>query len=225
MTNFIAQTLNGLPTFCLAILLLVLTVKKSKFRTNNFFICGSFLTIVQFIYNGLFWISAPTTNSLVNHSKIGIIFSPVFILFLYGTLQVILENNLSAIPRKRNLLTLVILFLITFGFYTPFWYVEKYSKHMTQSFLIVVFVLSLTFSFFLHTYLYADSNSFGSAIWLTVDILTIALGIVLAMNLRAMILKENSEIEINPILTFLLGIFYLQYRINQLNDANKSIGD
>lgn len=223
MTNFITQTFNGLPTVCLAILLLVLTFKKSKFRINNFFICGSFMIIIQFIYNELFWLSDPTTNSLLNHSKIGIIFSPVLLLFLYGALQIILENNLLTIPRKQSLLTFAILCLLTFGFYSPFWYVEKYLKHKTESFLIVVFVLSLTFSFFIHTYLYAVSNAFGPAIWLTVDILTIVLGIALAMNLRAIILKENSEIEIDPILTFLLGMFYLQYRINQLTDANKSI--
>jgi hypothetical protein len=221
MTNFTLQTLIGLPTFCLAILLLILSFKKNKFRVNSFLLFGSFLSAGQFISNEIFWIGDPGINSIANYSRIGILFSPVFVLFLYGVLQIILENNLLA-TRKQSILTLAFLFLITFGFYTPFWYIEKYVRLKTESLLVVIFALFLTFSFFLHTYLSADSNAFGLAIWLAVDMLTIVLGIALAMNLRAIILKENAEIEINPILTFLLGIFYLQYRMNQLNDVNKS---
>ena len=225
MTNLVAQTLSGLPTFCLSILLLILIIKNRKLKVNFFFICASVLTIIQFIYNESFWIGDPTTNSLVNYSKISIIFSPAFIVFLYGALQIVVENNLSIITRKQSLLTLVILSLITLGFYTPFWYLGKYLKHKKESLLIVVFVMSLTYSFFLHTYSYADSDAFGTVILLTVDLLTIALGMALALNLRYTLLRENPEIEINPILTLLFGMFYLQYLINQLNDFDKSIDD
>jgi hypothetical protein len=219
MTNFTIQTLIGLPTFFLFFLILILTFKKNKLRVNNFFICGSLLAVAQFISNELFWIEDPGMSSISNHLKFSnILFSPVFVLFLYGVLQTIVEINSSTIPRKRNVWSLLFLTLVTLGFYVPFWYIENYLKHKTGNFLIVIFAFFLTSSFFAHLHLYPDNNTIDLAIWLTFDILTFLLSLILALKLRAIIIKGNPEIEVNLILTFLFGIFYLQHQINQLDE-------
>ena len=217
MTNFTIQTLLGLPTFCLGLLILVLAFGKNKLRVNNFFIYGSLLAIAQFIGNEILWFGNPGPNSIANYSKIpGILFSPVFLLFLYGVSQTVLESRLSTISHRQSVFVLLLLSLITFGFYAPFWYVKNHVRHKAGNFLIVIFAFCLTVSFYIHVYLYTESSAFSSAIWLTVDMMTIVSGIVNAMNLRAILLKEYPELEIDPVLTFLFGIFYLQHQLNQM---------
>jgi hypothetical protein len=219
MTNFTIQTLLGLPKFFLVFLVLILTLKTNKLRVNNFFICGSLLAFAEFISNELFWVGEPDVSSLSNFVRFSnILFSSTFLLFLYGVLQTILEINSLPISRKRNVWSLLFLTLITLGFYVPFWYIENYLKHKAGNFLIVIFAFFLTSSFFAHLLLYQYNNTIGLAIWLTLDILTFLLSLILILKLRATIIKENPEIEINLILTFLFGIFYVQYQINQLDE-------
>ncbi len=222
MTNFTIQTLIGFPTFCVALILLTVMYKRNMIWINNFIICGSLLAIAQFFATGIFWYDNPDINAIANFSKIaGILFTPVFVLFLFGVLQMIVAQNISTIVSRQRVLGVVLLSLITFGFYTPFWFIKNQVIRKAGTIWIVLFTFFLTLSFYVHLYLYAESNAFGLAVWLTVDLLTIALGIANAMNFRTIILKENPKTEINPFLTFLLGIFYLQYQINKLGNEQE----
>lgn len=215
MTNIIAQTLLGFPAFCLVLFLLILPFTTGKRSVNPFFISGCVLSLAQFVTYELFWISVPDVKELAEFSKVSILFYPVFVLFLYGLLQNILENNSTTVNHKQNVWILFILIVITLGLYVPVWYIKKYIKQKLGTFLIVVFVLFFTFSFYMHTYLFTEPNAIPSSIWLLTDSVTAILGIALAMNLRASIIKENARIELNPTLTIVFGVFYLQYKINQ----------
>jgi hypothetical protein len=222
MTNFINQTLAGLPTFCLA--LLILTYGYKRYGANRFLLCASTLAVIQFITNEIFWFNDPNTGQLQNFLTIvNIVFAPTYILFLYGVLQVMVEKNASSTSSRQSVWILVILCIVTLGFYIPYWYIRQGEKYGLQKLLVVPFVVLIVLMFDIHIYMFAERNAFHEIVWLSIDVLTAALGIYLSFNLRENILKTHDDIVIDPVLTFLLGIFYLQYVINWLEGAQAPV--
>ncbi len=148
-----------------------------------------------------------------------------------------------SVPKEKNIILLVILSIITLGIYNAFWYSKKayefdnlgtkkkLSKFVATLYLIITiaavfsgitFVLSLSPQD-MGTF-YQNTTTFQNLlviVFLAGSILQFILSLFLAFISRGIIneaikFNKNTDKKISGILTFIFGLFYLQYEINRV---------
>lgn len=212
MTNFILITLLGLPTFCFSVLLLFLLISQRDNRVNYFLVIGCSLIIMQFIFTGIFWYHNPTTNELEIFTKIsGIVFSPAMLLILFG--GIFHKIGITESFDRKSVLKLVAWLILTLGFYTAYWYLKQNVKDKLKSTLIIPYIILITIAYNSHIYLIESNESIG-ILKLILVVIAISYSTYLTFRLRY-IIRNEKNIEIDPVLTFLLGPLYLQFVVNR----------
>lgn len=215
MQNLINQSIACIPNLFLAVTILVLALSIKQFRYTGFFIAGSILTILSTVCTLVFWSTEPTAQELASFVlPMNVIFCGQGILILYGVLQMILEKKGNE-NYQQNLFVLFVLTVITIGFYVPYWYLRVHRKYQLANGLIVLLVLLMMPAFVMHMYQYTDTSSYYAMASVIVDVVLGIISVMMPFNLRSHILRSNDQLDINPVLTFFLGIFYLQYKINE----------
>lgn len=154
------------------------------------------------------------------------------------------EHN---VPKEKSIILLVIFSIITLGIYNVFWYSrrrpefsnletkKKLPKFLTTIYLIITFaaVLSgLVFTLSLSPEkmgtFYQNASTLQTImliVFLAGSILQFVLSLFLAFISRGIIneaikFNKNTQKTISGILTFIFGVFYLQYEINRVvNDT------
>lgn len=222
--NFISQFFANLPTLTLTSIVLILALSK-KFKVNALLMTSSILSIVGAVASLVFWATDRTSTEAASFLLMtNFLFSSVSAMFLYGILEKILESNPDA-DQKQSVLGMIALSAITFGFYIPYWYIKRNRKYNAGNFALVFYIFLFVPAIWLHVYQSSGEHSISKMYSVLLDIITIITGIFLALHLRVQILNENDEIEINPLLTFLFGAFYLQYKMNQIEaEAGQTSG-
>ncbi len=213
--NFIGPLFSNLPTLTLATIVVILAFSK-KFYVNWLLIISCILSLISAVTSLVFWSTIHSSNEVKSFLLMtNLLFSSVSSMFLYGIIDTILETNKS-IDRKQSVLGMIGLSLVTLGFYIPYWYLKRNKQFKAGNFVLILYIFLLVPSIVAHGYQSSDVFGFSRIILVLTNIATAITVIFLALNLRVHILNENEEIEINPVLTFFFGAFYLQYMMNKI---------
>jgi len=152
-----------------------------------------------------------------------------------------------SVPKQKSIILLIIFSIITLGIYNAFWYArrapefanlgtrKKLSKFSTTIYLIITFAAVFSGIIFILSLspkdmgtFYQNTTTFQTMlviVFLAGSILQFILSLFLAFYSRAIIneaikFNKNTQKTISGILTFIFGIFYLQYEINRVvNDT------
>lgn len=213
--NLINQSISSIPTLFLAVTILVLAFSIKKLREVAFFTVGSMMAVLSIVSNLVFWATEPDTKELATYMLLtNVIFSAQGLLFLYGAIQILLEKKGST-NTHQSVFMLIVLSILTLGFYVPYWYIRTHSNYKIDNGMIVLLVLLLTPALVLHLYQFTDTSYATWAI-AVIDVAIGVLTVIIIFNLRSYMLRAHDELEIDPVLTFFFGVFYLQYKINQV---------
>lgn len=131
--------------------------------------------------------------------------------------------------KKQSWISILLLSLITFGIYIPFWYKKimkvtdtfPQEKKLNSASIIILMIASFLIPFFsitLTTTMNGVENVFTTNIYgigTILNILRALLIIFLSFNLRS-ILQSQYGTDLNAVLTFFLGPIFLQHKINSL---------
>ena len=219
MQNLINQSIGSIPNLFLAITVLILAFSIKQFRNTGFFIAGSIMALLSIFCSLVFWSTEPNSTELASFMlATNVIFSAQGILFFYGALQIILEKKVNE-NSQENLFVLILLTIITIGFYIPYWYLKVHRKYQVSNGVTVLLVLLMTPAFVMHMYQFTDASTYNLLASAVTDVVLGIISVMMAFNLRSHILRSNDQLDVNPVLTFLFGIFYLQYKINEFESA------
>ena len=140
--------------------------------------------------------------------------------------------------KKQSWISVLLLSLITFGIYIPFWYekikkvTDEFSqdKKLNSPSIVILTIASFLIPFFsitINTNINGVENIFTTnfyGIGTMLNILRVLLIIFLSFNLRS-ILQSKYGSEFNAVLTFFLGPIFLQHKINLLIEKTSAQQD
>ena len=133
--------------------------------------------------------------------------------------------------KTKTWVNVLILSIITFGIYIPFWFkhmkqatdqlpeVKKLDQRMIKA-LLIVSILAIPLNITVTTTVNGISHGFSTNYFGIGSLLSLArflLIIFLSFDIRKM-LVQLYHVEVNEVLTFLLGPIYLQYKLHNLPD-------
>lgn len=139
--------------------------------------------------------------------------------------------------RKKSVLLIILLTLITYGIYQPIWFLKqknainnlKSKEKLTNTLFILVIILYAVSALFLFIYLFPYDTTSPLVIELIDNLINLTGAIIiLVMSFKVrrilhqyfnVVLKRN--IKFSKIYTFLFGIYYLQYKINRIVSQKK----
>ena len=233
MSNAVWQILGGFPSFILYVLVFVVLSRTGDSaytgsRSNFLYVSTAVMTLS--LIGSFLWhleYPSPSTDQLIAFSHIhSVVNGSAYLLLLYGIIQLILSTNTEKLQANQNVFVTVLLTFFTAGFYTPYWYIKQNLKIRSAGNEIILLSASMAVYFYTTEQTitsFARSNPpFNPALFPLLLVLTTGLGIISALLLRQKLLKFHGEkIEINLFLTLLLGVFYLQYKINTVADGHE----
>lgn len=131
--------------------------------------------------------------------------------------------------KKQSWVSVLLLSLITFGIYIPFWYkkIKKITdtfpqeKKLNSALIIILMIVSFITPFFSINLSLSGQNVFSTNVYgigTILNIVRVLIIIFLSFSLRS-ILQSQYSTELNPILTFFLGPLFLQHKISKLGGA------
>jgi hypothetical protein len=106
--------------------------------------------------------------------------------------------------------------IVTAGFYIPYWYIKRNKQYNASNVALILYIFLLIPSLIGYSYQSSDTFPFDKIILAILNTTTAINAIFLTLYLRAHIVNKHEETEIDPELTFLFWVFYLQYKINQI---------
>ena len=217
--------LNFIPHSFLTLMILILSLKSNvSTRRNYFILIASGLSLLDFLIKVCFiFTNDVTVNRLAYIIQIyNFITCPMIVLFSYGLLDILLEKNTSA-SAKLPVWALVVLTIFSFGFYVPYWYLKHRQVYGVKQGLIIVLAVIITYYFYARLQP-SILNDFGGKTTLTLlNAFVIIYSIYLVFELRKLIALARPETEIDGVPTFFLGIFYLQYKINESESSMNNL--
>lgn len=137
-----------------------------------------------------------------------------------------IEGFLKAKIRHTPVWRTVLLSLITFGVYLPFWLLTRRQEVnriagttvMKKRFIIMILV-GYIFSALMYTVGPFFINEVALMLYDYIDIFITYFGLAVILfysfRIRSVLMKEEGGEPINAILTFIFTIWYLQYHINK----------
>ena len=140
---------------------------------------------------------------------------------LVPTKQEVKLSTPSQLPgptlKKRSVLLMILFFILTLAFYVPFWFV---SRRKALNRLNPRYQVSLVLCILLFV-IHAASLFVSGSQETVINLAWITVVLVLAFRVKAILnsTRFNRREEVSDVLTFFLHIFYLQYKINQLDEA------
>jgi hypothetical protein len=130
--------------------------------------------------------------------------------------------------KKRNVLLMILLTLITYGVYIPVWFLNRKDsinnlnskEKISAGPIIFLLIISIIYAIMLIPSILFTETSIGSIIdWIDIIINLAGSIIILIMSFKVRrILNEHYNTKISDIATFLFTFFYLQYKINRFNE-------
>jgi hypothetical protein len=160
------------------------------------------------------------------------------------------ESDMS-IPRKKSVLILILISIVTFGIYPAFWYFKhspEFDNLMTNTkskkgfaiFYIFLAVLSILNFVFLNFLVSQQSGSMPVSnfseipLYLVLSFVTLIFifilifvaSLILAFNYRKILnealINKGSNVKLSGFYTFLFNFLYLQYEINRIVDDKEN---
>jgi hypothetical protein len=216
MSNFINQFFAGYMPFALVFILFITAINGQSREKNYFYIIASFILLIQFVANRIFWLGEPDSNKLIQYTFLmNRLAFPSYSLFFYGALQTYRDKNPERISPILSIFKLVLLTFFTLGAYAPIWFLNLDKRIKPKDLWITVFAFLLLLSFGFHVISRLDPTHADGFELITVNLLISIMGIFLVFRVRENVMKEYKTEYIDPVKTFLFGIFYLQHKINK----------
>lgn len=228
MEKIVPDLLTYFPVLSLIVIIFYLyfSDKTSKDKTNSYLVVGLVFTILnhisQYYVNKRLSADYNTSTEIMKwYSLISLIGGFGYKLMFYGIIVYLLKLEiLKNEIQRENIFPLIVYSIISFGLYVPYWFIKKdikFNAKLNVWIILLIFFLSCIHVGLIDIF---SPSSHSNKIILTILYWLGQIGyfvcfLVCIFSLRKKITEKLAGIKINPVWTFFVGIWHVQFSMNQ----------